>query len=61
MKAVRARIQIAGQEMETAVEPGSKGVVFEMDLPAGKTELRTFLYNGGGEAGGAYFAEVEAL
>ena len=42
VKAVRAKIQISGQEMEAAVEPESKGVVFELELPAGKTELRTF-------------------
>jgi len=59
--AVRAKIQISGEEMEAAVEPGSKGVVFELELPAGKTELRTFLYDEAGKAGGAYFTEVEAL
>lgn len=42
--AVRAKIQIAGQEEESDVKPGSKGVVFEMNLPAGKTELVTYLY-----------------
>lgn len=61
VKAVRAKVQISGQEMETAVEPGSKGVVFELELPAGKTELRTFLYDQAGKAGGAYFTEVESL
>jgi hypothetical protein len=43
------------------VESGSKGVVFELDLPAGKTELVTWLYDEKGEAGGAYFTEVDAL
>jgi arylsulfatase A-like enzyme len=59
--AVRAKLRISGREMETAVEPGSKGVVFELELPAGKTELRTFLYDEADRAGGAYFTEVEAL
>ena len=59
--AVRARIEIAGMEKETEIRSGSEGVVFELDLPAGKTELRTFLYDDRGEAGGAYFTEVEAL
>lgn len=59
--AVRAKIQIAGQEKECTVDPGSTGVVFELNLPAGKTELVTYLYDKKGKAGGAYFTEVEAL
>jgi hypothetical protein len=43
------------------VKPGSKGVVFEIDLPAGPTKLLTFLYDEAGKSGGAYFTEVEAL
>ncbi len=61
LKAVRAKVQIAGQEMEAEVEPGTKGVVFEMDLPEGKSELVTWLFDEKGKAGGAYFTEVEAL
>jgi arylsulfatase A-like enzyme len=60
-KTVRAKIEIAGKTAECAVEPGSKGVVLELELPVGETELRTYLYNEKGEAGGAYFTEVEAL
>lgn len=59
--AVRAKVQVAGLEAECAVEPGSTGVVFEMDLPAGRTELLTYLYDEYSESGGAYFTEVEAL
>ncbi|MFC1766437.1 sulfatase/phosphatase domain-containing protein, partial [Planctomycetota bacterium] len=59
--AVRAKLEIAGQAKESGVQPGSKGVVFEMDLPAGPTELVTYLYDEKGNAGGAYFTEVEAL
>ncbi len=61
VEAVRAKVQIAGQVEERVVKPGNKGVVFEMDLPAGLTELLTYLYNEQGEAGGAYFTEVERL
>jgi arylsulfatase A-like enzyme len=61
VKAVRAKVQIAGQEMESEVQAGSKGVVFEMELPAGETELLTWLYDESGKAGGAYFTEVELL
>lgn len=61
VKAVRAKVEIAGQEAEAEVEPGTKGVVFEMDLPEGKSELMTWLFDETGKAGGAYFTEVEAL
>lgn len=59
--AVRAQVQIAGMERQAAVKPGSKGAVFELDLPAGRTELKTWLFDADGRAGGAYFTEVEAL
>ena len=59
--AARAKILIAGQEKESSVQPRSRGVIFEFDLPAGPTELQTFLYDSNGQAGGAYFTEVEAL
>ena len=59
--AVRARVKIAGKEQEAPVAPDSKGVVFELNLPAGETELWTWLYNEKNEAGGAYFTEVEFL
>lgn len=61
VKAVRAKIQIAGKELTTKVESGSKGVVFELDLSAGPTQLLTYLYDEKGRAGGAYFTEVERL
>ena len=61
VKAVRAKMRIAGLEKECPVEPGSKGVVFELDLPAGPTTLETWLYDEKDEAGGAYFTEVEWL
>ena len=61
VKAVRAKVRIAGLSKECEVGHGSKGVVIEMDLPAGETELITYLYNEKGEAGGAYFTEVEML
>lgn len=59
--AEQAKIAIAGQTMEQAVKADSKGVVFELELPAGPTKLVTYLYDKNGEAGGAYFTEVEAL
>ncbi|MDA9260365.1 arylsulfatase [Puniceicoccaceae bacterium] len=59
--AVRAKVEIAGQAQETAVTPGSQGVVFEMNLPVGPTELLTYLYDKKGKVGGAYFTDVEWL
>ena len=59
--AERAKIQIAGQTVEQSVEPDCKGVVFEVEIPAGPTELVTWLYDKNGKAGGAYFTEVELL
>ena len=46
---------IVGPQTWAALEAGT------LDLPAGKTELRTFLYDEAGKPGGAYFTEVEAL
>ena len=57
----RAVLKIAGQTLKKEVAKNSKGVVFELDLPAGPTELLTYLYDESGKAGGAYFTEVEAL
>ena len=59
--AERAKIEIAGQTMQQRVEAGSKGVVFEIDLPTGSTGLVTYLYDKQGKAGGAYFTDVEAV
>ncbi|WP_372723900.1 arylsulfatase [Novipirellula sp.] len=59
--AERAKIEIAGKTVEQTVAPQSQGVVFELELPAGPTELVTYLYDAKGRAGGAYFTEVEAI
>ena len=57
--AVRARVEVAGQEHQTPVEPGSDRVVFELELPAGRTELWTHLDDRQGRSGGAYFTDVK--
>ena len=59
--AVRAKIEVAGKEQAGPVRSGCKAVVMEMDIPAGPTELTTYLYNEKGKAGGAYFTDVEWL
>ncbi|MDF1751675.1 MAG: arylsulfatase [Verrucomicrobiales bacterium] len=58
---VKAKVEVAGREAEQNIEPGSTGVVFEMDLPSGPTELWTYIYNEKGAAGGAYFTDVEKI
>lgn len=59
--AVKARVEIAGQEREMEVPAGSKAARLELHLPAGPAELRTYLYDESGEAGGAYFTDVERV
>lgn len=59
--AEKAKVEIAGLVLEKSVSLNSKSVVFETDLPAGPTQLTTFLIQGNGKSGGAYFTEVEAL
>ena len=61
VQAVRAKVEIAGKSAESEVKPNTRGVVFEFDLSAGPTKLRTWLYNEKGQAGGAYFTDVEFL
>ena len=61
VNAVSAKVRIAGEEMEQDVEPGSRGVDFEIDLPAGKTTLETWLRDETGDVRGAYFTVVELL
>ena len=61
VQAVRARIEIAGQEKEASVEDGVEGVVFELRLPVGRAQLRTWLYNENDRAGGAYFVDAQAV
>ncbi|WP_166831096.1 sulfatase-like hydrolase/transferase [Thalassoroseus pseudoceratinae] len=59
--AVRAKVVIAGQEKEMKVPAGCKAVRMELNLPAGPTELWTYLVNDRGQTGGAYFTDVELV
>lgn len=59
--ATQAKLEIAGLSLKQPVEPLTHGVVFETNLPAGPTELVTYLYDTKGRAGGAYFTEVELI
>ena len=61
MREVVEEILDAGMPFNHGLEAGSKAVVFETDVPVGKTKLETWLLDEKGTAGGAYFTEVEAL
>ncbi|CAA6677741.1 MULTISPECIES: arylsulfatase [unclassified Lentimonas] len=61
IQAVRAKIEIAGQNKEVEIPKGANSVVFTLDLPVGEAELITYFYDKKGNAGGAYYTEVEAL
>jgi hypothetical protein len=59
--AERAKIKIAASLKSYQLSLRARGVVFDLDLPAGPTELVTYLYDKRGNAGGAYFAEVSRI
>jgi hypothetical protein len=61
LRAVRAKLRIAGKEAEQKIARGAHSVDFELDLPKGETTLETFLYTEKNEVGGAYFTAVERL
>jgi arylsulfatase A-like enzyme len=57
----QARIQIANLDAETSLRPEQPGAVFELDLPAGRTFLQTWLTSQEGKTFGAYFVWVYRL
>lgn len=59
--ATSAKLKIADQELELPVPKDSKEVTFTLTLPAGKTELQSWLTMEEGKTGGACYAEVERL
>jgi arylsulfatase A-like enzyme len=59
MKGVRVKAEIAGKSAEAPVVKGDTGVVLELTLPAGESELVTHIYQEDGSSGGAYFTDVE--
>lgn len=61
LETVRAKFQIAGQAHEAMVSNGSDRIVFDLQLPEGKTKCITWSYDEQGKACGAYFMEVELL
>ena len=61
MDAVHARIAVAGQAHEVALDPSATSARFRVRLPAGPAELLTTLRRSTGEEHGAYFASVSRV
>jgi len=57
----RARVRLGDVEQSVAIAPGDMGATFELDLPRGPAELRTWLVDEDGVERGAYFVYVERL
>ena len=55
---VKASINIAGVSADTAVKPGDKEVVFNLNLKKGKTKMSALFTTSDGEEFGAYYAYV---
>ncbi|MEZ5400928.1 MAG: arylsulfatase [Bryobacteraceae bacterium] len=59
IRAVKARLSIAGVEQAKDVAATDKAAVFDVELPKGPAELHTWLIEDNGAERGAYFAYVE--
>ena len=58
----QARIQIGEFDKVSDVQPEDKHVAFEVELPAGDIELKTWLLDASGnELCGAYYVQAEKL
>ncbi|MHC4995812.1 MAG: N-acetylgalactosamine-4-sulfatase, partial [Planctomycetota bacterium] len=55
---VKATLEIAGQKLEAKVKPGAKEVVFNLKLPAGRTQMTGQFIEKNGDIYGSYFAYV---
>lgn len=59
--AVRAAVSIGDVTAEALVEPGSKEVVVNMTLPAGKTRMTAHFITKNGDMIGAFYASIKRL
>jgi arylsulfatase A-like enzyme len=55
---VEARIEVGGRRASRRVSPGDAAAEFEITLPAGPAELRTWLIDRDGRERGAYFVQA---
>lgn len=58
IKPVKATLRIGDVSLETSVRPGDKEVVFDFELPQGKTKMEARFITAKGEVYGAYYAYV---
>lgn len=61
IEAVKAKLQVGEIVVEKEIDPAKHVIEFELELPAGKAELQSWLTNKAGKTRGAYYAEVERL
>lgn len=62
LTAITAKLRITGMEdLSQPVPEGVTGVRFEVDLPKGRTHIKTWLEEQDGVSRGAYFVDVEYL
>ena len=59
--AEKARLTIGGIDVSKPLLSGARSVTFQVELPAGKTRLQTWLIESNGTTRGAYFVEVKRL
>ncbi len=58
LPATSVRVQVGEVITTVRVPPGTSGVPVEIDLPAGKARLQTWLFEPDGTQRGAYFVEI---
>lgn len=54
-----ARLKIGENEWETLVNPEDQAITFQVELPAGKQKLQTWLTDDNGNVRGAYYVSIE--
>ena len=57
----RATISVAGMDAQAAPQNGAEAVVFDLQIPAGETDLMAEFLTTGGDKAGPYYVVVEAL
>ncbi len=61
IEVVKAKLRIGNVEKEAALSHYDTVAVFDVELPPGPTELKTWLTARDGTQKGAYFVEIERL
>ena len=61
LRAVHAKLEIAGVTAEAPIPAGVEEINFDLELPAGQTQLLTYMTDEKGKVSGSTFVVVEAL